>query len=527
MATSPLPPPSSPLLNLPLANTVWPSAAAGNPISCQWFTDQMLFHYRRCRRRVYLDSYGDPSLKDPPSDYFTKLRDDSAEHRRTVMAQFAPLARPNYPQGDWKAAAEATWALMTAGTEAIAHAVLLLPGPGGVIYRTEPDLLIKHRGHSRLGDWHYVPYNVKLGKRPKPEYQLVATFHAYVLAELQGVWPETAHLFLKEKGYAVDLARYVPKLEAALDDCLQGDSGLLYEACAPEVFISRSRCDMCPWLSACYQEAKAKNHLSLLPGVTVTRYPLLVDMGITTVEALAQAQPEHLADSLEIDEPVTEKMIYQAQANWTGNAIARLQRGQFPLTPADVPSHEVELYFDIEAAPDKDLIYLHGVLVVEHLKQSETFHALVAESPEEEAHAWFEFLALVYRYPAAPVYHFCPYEAQTVRRLGEQYGTQGIDIEHLLARFVDIHKRVVDAVALPVESYALKHLARWIGFDWRDEDANGAQSICWYDDWLRTGDRSYLDTILRYNEDDCLATYRIKDWLVNFAQPFWQSSRPS
>ncbi|MEO1510218.1 MAG: ribonuclease H-like domain-containing protein, partial [Cyanobacteria bacterium J06633_23] len=30
-----------------------------------------------------------------------------------------------------------------------------------------------------------------------------------------------------------------------------------------------------------------------------------------------------------------------------------------------------------------------------------------------------------------------------------------------------------------------------------------------------------LDTILRYNEDDCRATYRVKDWLVKFAQPFW------
>ena len=481
----------------------------------------MLFHYHRCRRRVYLDSYGDPTLKDPPSDYFVKLRQDSADHRKAMLAQFEPLSRPVYDRHDWEAGANATYRMMAEGVETIYRGVLIAQGPGNHWYRTEPDVLVKQPGNSWLGDWYYVPYNVKLGKKPKPEYQLVAAFSAYVLAETQGVWPDAVRLFLKEREYAVNLERYVPKLQDALDDCLQPQDGVLVSKKSPEVFISRSRCDMCPWLGHCYEVAKATNHLSLLPGVTNKRYPTLVELGITTVEALANAQVSHLTNALEVEQPITEKMIFQAQAKWTGNAIARLHQGLFPIAPSDVPTTDIELYFDIEAAPDKDLIYLHGVLVVNNKTQEENFHALVAEAPEHEETAWFEFLALMARYPQSPVYHFCPYEAQTVRRLGELYGMNGMDVDHLLDRFVDIHKRVVDAVALPVESYALKHLARWMGFEWRDEDANGAQSICWYDDWLTTGDRTFLDTILRYNEDDCQATYRVKDWLVNFAQPYW------
>lgn len=486
-----------------------------------WFTDHMLFNYHRCRRRVYLDSYGDAALKDPPSDYFVKLREDSADHRAAMLTQFEPLERPVFDRYDWEAGAKATYRMMAEGVASIHRGVLIAQGPGDVLYRTEPDVLVKCKGESWLGDWYYVPYNVKMGKKPKPEYQLVSAFGAYVLAETQGVWPDMAGLLLKEREYAVNLERYVPKLQEALDDCLDVRNGMMRQPESPEVFISRSRCDMCPWLSHCYQVAKEQSHLSLLPGVTKTRYPTLVSMGLTTVEALAQAQPTHLANELDVEQPVTEKMIFQAQAQWTGEAIARLHNGKFLLTPQQVPTTDIELYFDIEAAPDKDLIYLHGVLVVNNETKEETFHALVAESPDAEETAWFEFLALVDSYPDAPIYHFCPYEAQTVRRLAELYGNGSVDIEVLLDRFVDIHKRVVDAVALPVESYALKHLARWMGFEWRDEDANGAQSICWYDDWLRTGDRTYLNTILRYNEDDCQATYRVKDWLVNFAQEFW------
>lgn len=478
----------------------------------------MLFHYRRCRRRTYLDTFGDPALKDPPSDYFVKLRQDSADHRQGILDQFAPLVRPNYLRHDWQAGAEATYRLMAEGANAIHKGVLVAEGPDNTLYRTEPDLLVKQPGESWLGDWYYVPYNIKLGKKQKPEYQLSATFSAYLLAEIQGVWPETAWLFLKEKQYAVNLERYVPKLQEALDDCHE----MMRRASAPEVFISRNRCSLCPWLGHCYAEAKETQHLSLLPGVTLPRYPTLVSLGLTTVEALAKVDSTQLTDALGTEHHISEKLIYQAQATAGNIAIPRLHTGYFPLEPYQVPSKAVELYFDIEAAPDKDLIYLHGVLVVDNEKQKETFHALLAETPEQEEKAWFEFLALMNQYPDAPVYHFCPYEAQTVARLGQLYGTGGTDINQLLLRFVDIHKRIVDAVALPVESYALKHLARWMGFEWRDEDANGAQSICWYDDWLTTGDRTHLNTILRYNEDDCQATYRVKDWLVKFAQPFWQ-----
>ena len=71
-----------------------------------------------------------------------------------------------------------------------------------------------------------------------------------------------------------------------------------------------------------------------------------------------------------------------------------------------------------------------------------------------------------------------------------------------------------------MESYALKNIARWLGFEWRDTKANGAQAICWYDEWLKTSDRTFLDMIVRYNEDDCRATFHVKDWLTNVAQTY-------
>ncbi len=494
-----------------------------SPTYIRWLTDDMLFHYQRCHRRAFLDVYGDSDRQDPPSDYLLKLRQDSADHRETVLQTFQPLHRPQFAPGDWAAGARATLALMAQGVEAIHQAVLTMPSPvAGVEFVSRPDVLIKQPGWSCWGDWIYAPIDIKLGKKPKLDYQVVGVYHAYVLSRVQGVWPTHSYLALRGgQLYPIDLGRLVVKLQDTLNHCLQD----LRSPQPPELFISHSRCDLCHWFGHCYGEAKAERHLSLLPGVTPARYDFLRQHHITTVESLAQTPPLYLAPLPGFGEAVAEKLVHQAQALMGNRAIPRTDTRAphgFPLWPEDLPEGEVELFFDIESAPDQNLIYLHGVLVVNRITGEETFHALLAENHRQERQAWDDFLALVHTYPDAPVYHFCPYEAQTVRKLGQRYGTRERHIEALLSRFFDVHKCVTEGVTLPIESYALKHIARWIGFDWRDEGANGAQSICWYNAWAETGDRTYLEAILRYNEDDCRATYHVKDWLVNFAEPYWE-----
>ena len=50
----------------------------------------------------------------------------------------------------------------------------------------------------------------------------------------------------------------------------------------------------------------------------------------------------------------------------------------------------------------------------------------------------------------------------------------------------------------------------------RVQGVGGDQCVCWYDQWLKTQDPSFLAAILRYNEDDCWATFYLKNWLVEF-----------
>jgi predicted RecB family nuclease len=183
-----------------------------------------------------------------------------------------------------------------------------------------------------------------------------------------------------------------------------------------------------------------------------------------------------------------------------------------------LPTAPIELYFDIEAEPGLDLVYLHGILVVDRQRNHQEFYPFLATQPDEEVQAWQDLVYLLQRYPDAPIFHFCAYEVQTVARLAKLYGAPEGFIQAVMPRFVDLHEWVTRTVVLPIESYTLKLIARWLGFEWRNSAANGAQAICWYSEWLETGNEQMLDDIVLYNEDDCRATYHVKEWLTQFLQ---------
>ncbi len=482
-----------------------------------WLTDELLFSFQRCNRKAFLEVYGDRVLRDPPSDYLLKLRHDSIAHQSEVLAE-QPALKPEYPARDWVAGAIATLNLMQQGVDRITQGILQITLDNGIRLVSSPNLLVKQPGQSIFGDWTYAPIDIRLGKRPKLDYQVIAAFHAYVLAAVQGVWPETSWLILRRRGaYSVNLPEVLPRMQETLQGCME----TLLSAEEPEVFIANNRCDLCYWYSHCYGIAQSQSHLSLLPGVTPSRYTYLKEHHLTTLEDLATADPKRLESLPGFGAQVAHRIIRQARAMLYNQALPHHLPPDsitYPLlSTTELPTAPIELYFDIEAVPEQNLVYLHGILVVDRPNQTETFHALLANHQEDEERVWQAFLDLVWQYPTAPIFHFCPYELQTAKRLAETYGSR-FPIDALLSRFVDLHERVTRVAILPVESYALKPIARWVGFDWRDPDANGAQSICWYDQWVQTGDRQHLEAILRYNEDDCRATYWVKNWLVQFCQ---------
>ncbi len=503
---------------------------------------ELLLQYQKCKRRPFLNVRGNKTHQDAPSDLLLKLYQDKYVHKKKVLEKL-DYQQARFPKGDSLAGEAATLELMQQGVNCIYRGLLVTSYGGKHSLLARPDLLIKQQGYSRFGDWMYVPARVELGKRPKQEYQVIAAFYAFVLAAVQQVDVESAWLMLrgKEMKYSVDLIKWIPRMQEILDECIQ----TLHLPTSPEVFISRQKCSLCNWYSSCHQTAREQKHLSLVPGVTPSRYNELKILDITTLESLAQTLPSELEDLPGFGSEVAINLILQAESllensplllpealvepainrelltlpQTSDKAIIEYQKTVEidPVVYETITySAPIELYFDIEAQPDLNLNYLLGVLVVDRENNTEEFYSFLAEKPSEEEFIWQQFLKLVWQYPEAPIYHFCVYEFDTVKRLAKLYRTPSKRVLPVLDRFVDIYEQLTQTLVLPLESYALKSIARWLGFEWRDKEASGAKCIYWYDKWLKNGDRTLLEVIKRYNEDDCRATHNVKDWLVNF-----------
>lgn len=498
-------------------------------------TDHLLLNHKRCNRRTYLEMFGNPDMRDQEKDFLLKLKRENQTHiANIIQTRSLNYRKPEASRREWQLSSQQTLALMERGVECIYQGTLSLTfaqwqavlgnDPSlakiqaqqpefleQIVFKAAPSLLIRQPKQSDFGDWSYIPVNIKLGRRAKPEYKLISAFHAQLLGIIQGQIPAYSQIILKEHNdYFVNLDHWLFKIQDFIAQCLI----MLAQQAEPEVFISRQRCNLCSWHGHCYGIAKATNHLSLIPGVTPKRYEHMQSMGVDSVESLSNVSETSLSNVL--TDGIARQIKQQINAIQGDRALVKSSFDLVNTQP--IPSGVIELYFDIEAEPERQIDYLLGVLWVDRTTNDEKFYAFVAEDPADEGKIWQQFLDFTALYPDAPIFHYSEYESDTIKRLARLYNTPKIQSTELLSRLVDLHLWVTETVVLPVESYSLKALANWIGFYWRETTGSGDQSVCWYDEWLRTHNRDLLNLILSYNEDDCRATRCLKDWLLEFLE---------
>ncbi|PJA47062.1 hypothetical protein CO172_03225, partial [Candidatus Uhrbacteria bacterium CG_4_9_14_3_um_filter_36_7] len=69
------------------------------------------------------------------------------------------------------------------------------------------------------------------------------------------------------------------------------------------------------------------------------------------------------------------------------------------------------------------------------------------------------------------------------------------------------------AVIFPLSFYSLKDIATYLGFKWQHLEVAGSNSIFYFENYLETHKKKYLEEILAYNEEDVRATFHLKQWL--------------
>src|SRR3954463_15335889 len=97
------------------------------------------------------------------------------------------------------------------------------------------------------------------------------------------------------------------------------------------------------------------------------------------------------------------------------------------------------------------------------------------------------------------------------------HATRQDEVDELLRRelFVDLYQVVRRSMIISHDSYSLKAVRHFFMPDaGHGSVADGAESIVAFQRFLDRGDVEILDAIERYNEEDCLSTLQLRDWLL-------------
>jgi uncharacterized protein len=185
-----------------------------------------------------------------------------------------------------------------------------------------------------------------------------------------------------------------------------------------------------------------------------------------------------------------------------------------------LPTPPVEIFFDIESDPLRTNDYLFGLLVRDR-DHGERYEFQLAESPAGEGEMWQNFLRWLERLPEDfAVHHYGTFEQARLSALEGRHGWSP-DLDRFRERLIDLNEIVKDKVTLPLYFYGIKDIGRYIGFERQGAISGGGESVAVYEQWLETGDRTFLNDIIEYNKEDVVATRELKDWLVEENEKFF------
>ncbi len=457
-------------------------------------TGEHFYKFFQCPHWIWYDVYGDQSKKGRIPPLVEMIHRGGLKHEREMIkSRKFEEVKPELFR-DLDEAFLATMELMKQGKN-IYHGVLMDENWVGI-----PDLLEAREGKSNFGNHYYVVYDVKSGKEIRDEYKFQLVFYSLILERLQGVLPKDAFIINsegEEHSFMVDdFLDYFHLTKERIESILNGEK--------PPPFL-KSGCKQSPWYSLCVEETQGCNDISLVYRLSQNDQRRFYDIGIHTVQDLASADLEHLRSQLE-DWPFDKILRFYSQAqSLLSNEPLILKKSEFPQVAA-------EIYFDIESDPTEGIDYLLGVLVRNKNGATE-YKYFLAQDKKDEERIWREFLDFLESLDDFVIYHYSYYEREVFNRLAQRYGISMALEDKFKNNTIDLHWALIGSAILPLYFYSLKDVAKYLGFKWQAEDAGGAESVVWYNDWLAKKDQKIMDKILKYNEDDVRATLFVKEWL--------------
>jgi predicted RecB family nuclease len=305
-------------------------------------------------------------------------------------------------------------------------------------------------------------------------------------------------------------------------------------------------CLTCEFSEHCQSELEAIDDVSLTRFTSIDQQFVLRDNGVRTRDQLARLDPKRAqsARSRPVNSDATvaledrlgrkfdrlDELIYRARSHVRLSALRILDPSQM-----GCPTADVEVDVDMESYDDATYLWGANVTVHRRLEGVPAGYATFVEweelTGESEARnfarfwSWLTELRQICDAQGRSFAAYCFWAQAEDGAMNRAVATAlpgGPTMDDLVAfrrqsppAWIDLHDLAKEQVQTE-GPLGLKQLAASAGFEWRDENPSGEASMLWYEVATRGGDAEAARSrqrILDYNEDDCLATKSLRDWL--------------
>ena len=393
--------------------------------------------------------------------------------------------------------------------------------------RGEADFLIKCDTKSDLGDYSYEVYDTKITRNLKPRHVTQITAYSDMLGKIQKVLPEKMYLIDGSDEYhSFKTIEYIDLFYHSKKEFIKFLSNTSKEKIYPE---KCSYCNLCDWKDECDKTWENDNYINLVAGSNKSQIEKLKKNKIRTVEQLSKTKLT--AIDLKINAESFKKIQLQAQLqeekrNTGEDKIVILDsdfgKGFYKLPKPD----EGDVFFDIEGYPrmDRPFEYLHGLYYKDKGKLK--FKDLWAKNynKESEKNIFIELINFLEKrfveYPNAHIYHYASYEKRAIRELATSYSSEfpkgDIVNDDLLRKekYVDLFSIVSQSIRTSERDLSLKSIEKFYNFKRKADIVKADDSVIKYDNWIATKNEKYKQDIIKYNEEDCISTYLLREFLV-------------
>ncbi len=468
-------------------------------------TAQNVSLYHTSPYTIYCEEFVPEERRDPRSPYRELLLERGAEHERRVIE----TEYPEYEVVEYRDPQDGFLKLL----EAMARGARVICGLP-VFYLPENmqgriDLLQKRTDHrSVFGDYYYLVKEIKLAKNIREEHIIQGAFYTYLIAQVQDYLPERFSIInrdYEEREYPY--ADY----EESLKKAMKGTQAILDGGEVPTP--TYNGCEW-PWERYCNHEALRTRDVSLVGQVGPKTKADLVAHGFKKIWDISSAKAGDLQRIPHIGAGRAQKLILSARAIKEGEPIL------LDSSALKFPERTTEIFLDLEGTDQPghadelaQVDYLIGALIRKGGKEG--YKSFIAHRPEDEGTMFREFMEFMRTQDDYIIYHWHNYERWHMGKLGKRHGLEEELETLLLPHMIDLHKMATRAYVFPTYGNGLKDIAGFLGFKWRHDDINALDAIAYYLKYQDDPDgyRDRMQAIVDYNEDDCMATRVVRDWL--------------